>query len=544
MSTAFDNLKQRVQSTNPDSIKAPEKVSAFNALKERQGVIKGVKEEKKPSKIGQFVKGLVSAPLTMVARPFQAVAELTGASSEDVDKFSSKISGGLIAPVPQNYGDVKKDVGRAAQTVALGAGPAAGGLAFGVGSSIEQGNNLLSPETALQGVLGVAGGKLLGLVGQPLLSATGKVIGKITPEIVKGVAQQGTKAVEQFASRHTILPEGVSKGINTIANTAENVVNKPFNVASKALEKSPKKLNSDIDKEILGVFKGTTMDIGKMKDSAFKARKGLDLLQKESSNIQIPDANAPLGSKGTKAFSISESSPNELLSGVLELDKKIVGNARKAVETAQKSGVKIDTLPEEKMVLNAIKNGDVPKATGERLLKQIRSTKKDPLSVHDWVQDVNIKYGKKYQRGTIDDTATGKLADDVAEAFRKKLDKIVDRKGYAEAFGNNQELKRLLVASAKKANKGVNFGDISTDAGLDAAISILTGNPVYMARTVGTSLFSNLFRKYQNTAGIRSIKKASEMLGKLPTTSKLPAQSVKPTRVKDFPTIKQPLGFE
>lgn len=167
--------------------------------------------------IGGFLKGLVSAPATLLARPFQASAELLGASDQDVNNFSNKISGGLIAPTPQNFGDVGKDVGRAAETVALGAGgPIAGGALFGAGNSLEQGNNLFSTQTALQTALGAAGGKALDLVGKPLLDAAGKVIGKITPQTIQDVVSKGTSAIQDFAKNHSILPESVSKPLNSV----------------------------------------------------------------------------------------------------------------------------------------------------------------------------------------------------------------------------------------------------------------------------------------------------------------------------------------
>lgn len=69
------------------------------------------------SGIGDVAKAIVSPVATTVARPFQAIAMLGGASTEDIDKFTL---GGLIAPTPKSGGDVIKDVGRSIQTVALG----------------------------------------------------------------------------------------------------------------------------------------------------------------------------------------------------------------------------------------------------------------------------------------------------------------------------------------------------------------------------------------------------------------------------------------
>src|SRR3990167_5037432 len=119
-----------------------------------------------------FFKTLVKAPATIVARPFQLAAELIipGDNTEAIDKFSKEKLGGFVAPIPKNFADVKKDVGRGVQTVAFGLpGLASGGAAFGIGASLEQGNDLFSTETAFQTALGVGGAKVLGFVGKPLL---------------------------------------------------------------------------------------------------------------------------------------------------------------------------------------------------------------------------------------------------------------------------------------------------------------------------------------------------------------------------------------
>lgn len=285
-----------------------------------------------------------------------------------------------------------------------------------------------------------------------------------------------------------------------------------------------------VDDYIREIFKGTTGDVAKIENSAFRAKKGLELLIKEGKDIAIPDNKSPLGSASTKSFDIKKSSPNELLSGVMEMDKKITFRAREATEKARQAGIKVETKSAEQQIQRMINSGEIPKATGERILKQIRETGGDPVKIHDWIQDVNVKYKKKYERGTIEDTMTGKAADDVAEILRGDLDKVVDRKGYAEAFGNNQELKRMIIAIAKKANRKVNFGDITTEAGLDAAISALTGNPVYMARTVGSALFKGIVGRFRNKSGVKALESAIKKQSKLPTNQKLPSTEVKPQK--------------
>lgn len=180
-----------------------------------------------------FLKGLVSAPLTMVARPFQAAAGLgqvaLGGSfgaydPEAIDRFSSKYSAGLIAPTPKNVGDIKKDVGRGIQTVALGtAAPLAGGAAFGLGSSLEGGGDLFSVDTAFNTVLGAGFGKASTWIGKPLINAAGKVVGTITPQILKDVAGKGADAMTKFAAQHEILPAAVRPAVNKIPTAMEAV---------------------------------------------------------------------------------------------------------------------------------------------------------------------------------------------------------------------------------------------------------------------------------------------------------------------------------
>jgi hypothetical protein len=199
-----------------------------------------------------FFKSLVSAPATMLARPIQAaqaVGDYIGTKMEESgtpeqiqavqnaayerDKAKQTDTGSVIAPTPANYSDVKKDVGRGIQTVALGMGPVSGGAAFGTGMSMEQGHDFLSAQTAIDAALGAAGGKLLSLVGKPVFNAAGKVIGKVTPEFIQNLAGKGAKAIEEFAAQHDILPEFASNAINTGAEKIEGAMNKPFDLAGE-----------------------------------------------------------------------------------------------------------------------------------------------------------------------------------------------------------------------------------------------------------------------------------------------------------------------
>lgn len=206
-----------------------------------------------PSALAAMAKSLFTAPATIVARPFQAAAELAGASSEDVDAATKKIPivGGLIAPVPQNAADVKKDVGRGIQTVALGVdAPLAGGAAFGAGASLEQGNDLLSAQTLVDTALGAAGGKVLDWVGKPLLNAAGKVVGTITPKIIKDVTAKGSDAIAKFAADHQLLGGIAAKPAAAIkrgAQAVDDAVGAGFRKGGAALKSTAKEQFPDLD---------------------------------------------------------------------------------------------------------------------------------------------------------------------------------------------------------------------------------------------------------------------------------------------------------
>lgn len=244
-----------VSKTNPFADLTPTGTSSFPA-----SAAPAAPEKK--SGVGELIKSVVSAPATIVARPFQAVQagaqylndkpaldkyiadtdaltaegdallaqyKAARAAGQDTTELKKRIqdlnartleagkaaeplvnkrafSGGIIAPTPENMKDVKKDVGRAIETVALGtAAPLAGGAAFGVGSSLEQGNDLFSAQTLVDTALGAAGGKVLDWVGKPLFNGAGKVIGTITPKILKDVAAKGAGALQKFAADNQLL---------------------------------------------------------------------------------------------------------------------------------------------------------------------------------------------------------------------------------------------------------------------------------------------------------------------------------------------------
>lgn len=243
-----------------------------------------------PSLLSSLVKGIFSAPATILARPVQAAAsavdyaskapivkgtqsqiddlenqnadlvkqitaaKTTGADTSalmkkyqtndqlvsslkgvqapalngaDIDTASSKVPivGGLIAPTPKNAQDVVHDVGRAAQTVALGLSPLAGGALFGAGQAVtdQDVKDLASTQTLFDVALGAAGGKLLSVLGKPLISAAGKVIGTITPQVLKDVAAGGVDSIQKFAATHDLLGGIAAKPSAALAHGAQSI---------------------------------------------------------------------------------------------------------------------------------------------------------------------------------------------------------------------------------------------------------------------------------------------------------------------------------
>lgn len=332
------------------------------------------------SMVGNFVKGLVSAPATLIARPFQAAADLgdyigtemakkgqspevqaaiiADSNARQKEKQTKSTFGGVVAPTPATFKDVKKDVGRGFQTVALGTGaPITGGAMFGVGASLEQGNDLLSAETALQAVIGASAGKVLDLVGKPLLDATGRVIGTITPQILKDVATKGAGAVEQFMARHEIVPAAVKPAINAIPEVAQNIdtgVNKLFKSTGTAIKEGIQSQYPGLKKENIAkhyedvemdrLFKptkesGTTYR--KAADVAKEAqRKGIDLKQVAKDNKIYPSDHVVDGKYDTK--DVVDALRSETASGGPEILRPALREASPSVERVPISEIRTE----------------------------------------------------------------------------------------------------------------------------------------------------------------------------------------------------------
>lgn len=239
-----------------------------------------------------FLGNLVRPAATMIARPVQALQgigdyigtrmEQTGTSEQqnavlNAEKqrndANEKETGSVIAPTPKGgtdfvNKDVMKDVGRGMETVAMGMpGLKTAGAMFGAGTSLEQGHDLLSLNTAFQTALGTAAGPLFGLLGKPVFNIAGKVIDKITPEFLQNLAGKGTKAIQDFAAQHEILPQPISNMINKGAQGTEDMLNKTFNVPTDMAKNKLAEMKS-------ARIPGAIDDLEKSFDDIATGRKG------------------------------------------------------------------------------------------------------------------------------------------------------------------------------------------------------------------------------------------------------------------------------
>lgn len=180
--------------------------------------------EKKDGFLTSLAKSIVSPVATMVARPIQAGAELLGASAEDVNKVTKDVAGDWVAPVPQGVKDVVKDIGRGAETVALGlpvkgiSGAVKAGALAGGGAGLEQ-------EGTLGGaVKGAAVGAGTGLVAGGISKVLEALPKRLTADAFKGLSDaeieqvMKTKSIGSLSGIQSQSEKALSTGRNTVKN--------------------------------------------------------------------------------------------------------------------------------------------------------------------------------------------------------------------------------------------------------------------------------------------------------------------------------------
>lgn len=418
--------------------------------------------EQKDNLLASMVKGLFSAPATIAARPFQLGAELLmpGDNRKQINEFSDKYSGGLVAPVPENFSDVKKDIGRGIQTVALGTGaPIAGGAAFGVGHSLEQGNDLLSLDTAFQAATGGALGKVVGIVGKPLLSVSGKVIGTITPQVLKDVAAGGAQSIQKFMKENQLLG----------------------GIAAPASEK----IAAGFQKVDDAINSGTSKVFGGAKDVVKEQYPGLDLEKRftgvnEKDIIRSTTVNEPKYSKSTKIYNEAKDHGIDLEKVAtkkgIQHDKITDGNAYNTLDTA-------DNIREG--------NFSVSETLGRPAIKAAESG----------VRLVPVSEVRSAMLKKVDDIPSSQVDDETREFMRREVMKRYgDNSPSARAHPNGYSLTELHDARIVSGKNG------KYKPGADAS----TARKAELAREEGR-VFADIFDKTApEEAGLKAFRRELE----------------------------------
>lgn len=432
--------------------------------------------------IVSVAKSLLSPVATLLARPIQAGAELLGASDKDVNDVSNSLSGRLVAPTPQNFGDVKKDIGRGVETVALGLGPIAGGAAFGAGNSLEQGNELLSAQTAFQTVLGAAGGKVLDLVGKPLLNAAGKAIGSITPQIIKDIASKGANAIEEFAANHNILPSGISDAVN---NTVDSV--KSAKIASPATRTIKNLINpsNSVDEATGQIIQGGTEDIPASK------RTLSDPAINDGTNKTYADLQKKINSQIKPLAEQVDA----------ELSKDTTGKSIRSFNQTigeGKNGVKVNYVRQGIDDLNNFysKTGD---AEGLSNMKAFENNAKENGLTYKDVNDLARLHGKEINAFNANGEAASGLSKQAAENTRMGIKRVArqglggpEAKALDSRLSDLYDTKALVDKQVEKVNsasqKSQKTGIIPKLIGKGIKIAdTLSGNPLKsIGREIGT----------------------------------------------------------
>lgn len=188
-------------------------------------------QPEQPQKDGflkSLAKGIISPVATMAARPIQLGAMLAGATPEQIDTTTKNIAGDWVVPTPKNTTDVLKDVGRGAETVALGmpvgtiGGAAKAGLIAGAGQGLEEtgtvGGTLKGGATGL--ALGTAGGAV-----SKVLSSAPKWLAKDAFKGLNDAQIEKVLATKHIGSTSSLLKQS-QKATGEYGRQIDNILQK------------------------------------------------------------------------------------------------------------------------------------------------------------------------------------------------------------------------------------------------------------------------------------------------------------------------------
>lgn len=494
----LDNLKQGSTAFNPKPFSNPDSSPGqvdFSGTStpspetpKSSGILNSI-----GNAVGEVAKSVASPVATMLARPFQAGAELFGADSKDVDKFSSNISGGLIAPVPQDSSDVMKDVGRGAETVSLGLGPVPGGALFGAGNSVEQGNSPLSGQTALQGILGGAGGKVLD-VAAPYISKTASAIApKFVKDAIGGVGSALSPAVKGASDfmKNTQLPYG--KEVSNVINKGAESVNETPGLIGNAVKGQYGLGEGSTKQDALGMIQkifGSTgkKSAGVMSNEPSKMLSGAETLVDNAPKLKVTD----LETGSQIPYDPTTATPIQHVEALNNGKKATWAALEDNLKSATGQGVEVDTLPTQKSLVEIINSkGRVAEhARAQELLGQLQNLK-TPTEINDFL--VNLNAGNQGVANGTAQAVNRKLDYEITQKLAQDLDgsiiNIKDNSSVIRKLKNTYSgYKNAETSLVNLAKKYINKKDSLLGGGLldyansynlgDIFSHIASGNPV------------------------------------------------------------------
>ena len=473
--------------------------------------------------LGDVAAGILKTPARLATNLVQAAEIATG--NKQTTPFSGSFLGD-VQPVGQANGgglsaqNLKDSLGAGLEmsSYLVGGPEAKAGL-----EALSTGEKLIAPtlkETLMSPKLlgkatlshlksgGIPGGLMAG--GQSLQDPN-KTAGENITDTLGGIAT-GTGLSSLF-------------GLGGRAIESSGLGNKIFNNTERAgnVETQAK---SSIDNNVRKMTQGITGDASQIENLNSQIKSGIDRLNQEAPNLQVPDTSKPIGSGAMKPLNLQKAKPNEIISAVNQMGQKIATIAQDSAKLASEKGVKLDVSQAKNAIQDALNKGDIKKGAANTLNKQLDALGNDPFEIHNFVQDINNKLGSKYESGNplkVPD----EVKHNIGDALRKSLNTVVDRTGYAKAYGDNQALKKMILILAKKANKEFNLGNLASDAGVDASFAGLLNNPAYIFRSLFSDGLKGVLNNYRNKSGIKAFKNTLKGLNKLDSEANLPVSGIK-----------------
>lgn len=284
------------------------KLSTTNTPEQEKVSETNQQETKKEGFFKGLARDIITPPATMLARPIQLGAQLAGVSDEDINKASAKVpfigEGGAL-DLPKGKEGILKDLGRGAQTLALGlpvtklVGALGAGALMGGGSALERGEDA-------KGVATESGiGALAGLAGKGLTKALSALPNRLAQSALRVSAEQGEQALmnKSIGTVGNLLKQS-NKALNDYGSSLGNLISeKGGNKVIKANQ-----VLKSMDAEKLKNFGLSTEALKKKLISTVPENKYLvDKLFKKG--LSVTELHKLTSSMGKKVFATGVDTP-------------------------------------------------------------------------------------------------------------------------------------------------------------------------------------------------------------------------------------------